>query len=520
MRRRTIDATTERRIVTGMIVSAQFLREIRTIYRPDLVETDFARTVAGWCLDFFLEHETAPGKQIEDLFHSWYNVTKDDTQADLIEDFLGGLSDEHEHASHYNVAYHLKKAESYFKEKAMKNLAEDIQAYLSQGQVEDADKILTDFVQVSRPKSSGVNPMDDPDVMRRAFESRQEPLFQIPGALGVMMNPQFTRQSFIGILGPEKRGKTFRMIDLSMQAWRQGCNVAFFQVGDLSEEQFVRRQGIYLTRCSDDPRYCGEIKIPVMDCFKNQTDDCNSIYRTSTFGVIGEEETLDFETARAEGYVPCTECLREDKANFRPTVWWELRSSVKPITWREAFRQAQRVKKRHRAKGFKLSVHPNSSISVSEIDTILRQWEEFEGFVPDVILIDYADILAPEPGSKEFRHQENDKWKAMRRLNQHWNCCFITATQADADSYDKKSLGLKNFSEDKRKYAHVTAMYSLNQTPAEKQQRVMRFGELLVREDAFDQGKEATVLQCLEIGRPHLASYFDNSPKPKQEDEE
>lgn len=516
MRRRQIDTTVERRLVTGMIVSTHFLRDIRSIYATDLVETDFTRTVASWCLDYYEQHQQAPGRQIQDLFHNWYRVTKDDTQADLIEEFLASLSDEHDHADHYNAEYHLRQAERYFKEKSLKNLADDIQAYLSQGQVEEAEKLRTEYERIERPQSNGVDPFDSPDTFQRAFEARQEPLFQIPGALGQMMNPQFVRQSFIGILGPEKRGKSWWLMDLAMQAWRQRCNVAFFQAGDMSEEQFVRRQGIYVCRRSDDPRYCGELLVPVLDCHNNQQDLCGNRNRASKQGCFEAGLQLDYETATRDGYKPCRNCQREDKQSFRPVVWHEPRPRVEPITWRDAYRTGVQIKKRNRARGFRLATYPNSTLTVAEMGRVLTRWYEEDGFVPDVIVDDYSDIFAPEDNRAEFRHQQNGTWKAKRRLSQVWNACYITATQADAASYEQKSLGLKNFSEDKRKYAHVTAMYALNQTKDEKKRGIMRIGELLVREDA-GAGYQVTVLQCLEMGRPHLASFIDI--KPKQEEQ-
>jgi len=517
LKRRTIDTTVERRIVTGMIVSDKFLRDVRTIYKPDLVETAFARTVAAWCLDYFDQHQQAPSRQVQDLFTNWYRTTRDDTQADLIEEFLSSLSDEHEHADHYNVEYHLRSAERYFKEKSLKNLAEDMQAYLSQGQAEDAEQILTDYERVERPQTAGVDPFSDSEVFQRAFESRQEPLFSLPGALGQMMNSQFSRQSLIGLLGPEKRGKSWWLMELAMQAWRQRCNVAVFQAGDMSEEQYVRRQGIYVCQRSDDARYCGEMLVPVLDCYNNQMDICANSQRASCIGVKASGKELSFEDADRAGYKPCRNCYREDRTKFIAAVWWERRARVEPITWRDAYREASRVKQRNRARGFKLVTYPNSVLTVSEMNRVLTRWAEEEDFVPDVIIDDYADIFAPEDNRMEFRHQQNSHWKAKRKLSQVWNACCITATQADADSYGKKSLGLKNFSEDKRKYAHVTAMYSLNQTDEEKKKGIMRIGELLVREDASAAG-EVTVLQCLEMGRPHLASFFDRTPKQEEEE--
>jgi len=84
----------------------------------------------------------------------------------------------------------------------------------------------------------------------------------------------------------------------------------------------------------------------------------------------------------------------------------------------------------------------------------------------------------------------------------------VTATQADAASFESNTLKMHNFSEDKRKYGHVTAMYGLNQTdPEEKDLRIMRINELAIREGAASVMNQVRLLQCLEIGRPFLGSY-------------
>ncbi|MBT9138972.1 MAG: hypothetical protein DDT31_01552 [Syntrophomonadaceae bacterium] len=129
----------------------------------------------------------------------------------------------------------------------------------------------------------------------------------------------------------------------------------------------------------------------------------------------------------------------------------------------------------------------------------------YDDFAPDVIVIDYADILASDYKG-EFRHQENEKWKALRRLSQSRKCLVITATQTDTDAYKKKSITLDNFSEDKRKYAHVTGMLTLNQTPEEKEAGTMRLNWLLLRDGEFGGNNEVTVAQALRIGQPMLFS--------------
>lgn len=161
---------------------------------------------------------------------------------------------------------------------------------------------------------------------------------------------------------------------------------------------------------------------------------------------------------------------------------------------------------------------PNKDMSVSNIVSQLDIWETFDGFVPDVVIIDYADILKGEPGDerKETRDQQNGTWQALRALSQKKHCLVITATQTDAAAYDTKDLKLKNFSEDKRKYSHVTVMPGLNQTEEEKDRGVMRVNILLAREEVFDIRRMVHVLQCLQIGRPFIASFRKKFKKKKE----
>jgi hypothetical protein len=58
------------------------------------------------------------------------------------------------------------------------------------------------------------------------------------------------------------------------------------------------------------------------------------------------------------------------------------------------------------------------------------------------------------------------------------------------------------------KLAHVDAMYSINQSPSEKKQGLCRIGTIVHRFYEFHEFDTVTVLQQLELGQPHLDSYW------------
>ncbi len=506
--KRSVKASRERQILTGMIVSDVFLSEIGTLYDPRFLEHQYMKEVASLCLDYHSSYGKAPLENIQDLF----KYAKDDMDpdvSDLVEEFLAGLSDEFEHAPKFNDEYALTQASEYLQERALLLLSEDIKAGALSGDLLEAEAALSDFKNPKRVASTGLDPFSEEAVepMRSAFEEQADPLFRLPGAFGRLLNPHLTRNALVAFMGPEKRGKTWTMIDVAMRAKRERCNVALFAIGDMTEGQMLRRLGIYTSQRSDDPRYCGEILIPILDCKLNQHDDCDRDERECNFGIYEspESDPLDFEEATDLGYSPCTACHKAKDPSYKGAVWYQQRDRVDPLTWREARKSLELYNKRTKGAPFKLAFYPADTINMKGIEQVLGIWERNEGFIPDVILIDYADNLAPEDSRvTDMRHRENDRWKAMSRIRQERNCLLITATQADAASYTANTLGMKNFSEDKRKLAHVTAIFGLNQTAEEQAIGILRVNSIAAREGG---GRTATLLQCLQIGRPCLASY-------------
>jgi hypothetical protein len=158
-----------------------------------------------------------------------------------------------------------------------------------------------------------------------------------------------------------------------------------------------------------------------------------------------------------------------------------------------------------RNRRFKFVSYPTGTLSVNEISLMLEKWRDKDNFIPDVICIDYADIL--KRGGKDERESIRQNWADLRALSIEQNVLLISATQADAGSYGKFLLDMKNFSEDKRKFAFVTAMFGLNQTQKDKLQKVMRYNTVVVREGSDVSSSYVTVLQSLAQGRAIIDNF-------------
>jgi hypothetical protein len=512
----------ERKIIIGLITSTDYIKQIAPVLKLDLFQSAAAGILAKWCMEYYEQFKKAPEKDIEIIYFEKVKHKKisEDLAEEIENDILPDLNEEYV-SDPINIKALLSKTKKHFKERKLIQLNEQTQTLLDDGKLEEAEALIKDYKSVAEERMD-INLSDEStlDVVSKAFSESETPIVQYPGALGKFWNHQFVRGGLIGLMAPEKRGKTFWLLDMTIRASRQGAKVAFFQAGDMTETQQILRMCIYLARKSNQDRYTGALWLPVKDCLRNQLDSCTLDERESMIGVL---DGLDYtkDTIRQDivledliqsykdnpEYSPCYNCDQYYK--YRLGTPW-----IKEIHIKNALSKKEAQEKYsdffiNHPKQFKLSTHANGTLSIKGINDILNMWEVEDGFVPDLIAIDYADILAP-PSRMEFRHQQNEIWKGLRSISQERNALVIAPTQADANSYEKNSLSLKNFSEDKRKYAHVTAMYGLNQDwkGREKNLGVMRINELVIREGAFDSSQHVYVLQKLQIGRPFLTSYF------------
>ncbi len=526
------DIFIERKILIGLITNTEYINQIRGIYQTKLIASAIGKRIASWCIDHYDKYGTAPGKMIEDIYEekARKGLPKDICE-ELEEEFLPRLSEEFEaYESDTNnpeaLSYLVDQTNQYFIERQLIAHTEKIQALLESGDTEAAQSQALNFKGIIAEEDTSLNFASEKALqsVENAFLESGKPLIHFPKDLGKFWDDQFIRGALIAIWAIEKRGKSFLLMDIAKRAVSQGNKVAFFQAGDMTENAQIRRFCIHLAKASDNEKYCGKMFEPVVDCIKNQLNSCQYPDRECDFGVFedsGLQEkdlkySITFDQLKEAyldnpDYSPCHNCREHSK--FKLGTPWLKEVEVKsPLTvgkakalWKKHFITPNRP--------LRLSSHPMNTLSVSKIKTLLDSWEKKEGFIPDVIIIDYADLLVPDT-KQEFRHQQNEIWKSLRNLSQEprgeKQPLVITPSQADAAAYKSNKLTIDNFSEDKRKNAHPTAIYSLDQDTKgrEKTIGIMRIGTIILREGEFTPSDYITVTQNLRRGMPIISSYF------------
>lgn len=510
----------ERNITIGLIVSDQYFAKVRPILDPNLFSAALGKKIVSWCLEFYDQYGKAPGNNMEQIYTQKLKEENIDNETALdIEDVLESMAKDYDREQ-FNVDYLAKQTETYLNEQLLKQLNQKSQVLLERGEVDEAKNLQAAYKPLSLKNTADDIDMSDADnvneLIEKLFEAQEKPLFTYPGAYGQMLNEHLIRGGFLAFFAPEKRGKTFNFLDLAMRASKQGCNVAMFQAGDMTGLQQLKRIAINRTRKSDKEKYSGKQWVVCKDCIFNQLDTCHKPERESAFGLFDQSEiqdprkevTKDILIEKAKefpDYKPCHNC-HEYKENKWGTPWLELKDLGDPMTKEEAQKAVNKffAKKSRR---LKIASYPSRTLTVKEIKRRLDEWEK-EGFIADFVIVDYADIMTGT--TREYRHLQNEIWMDLRGLAQERNCLVTTTTQTDAESYKQETLTLSNFSEDKRKFAHVTAAFGLNQDPKgrEKGLGLLRVNELLLRESDMEVGRQVTLLQSLKQGQPFLTSYF------------
>lgn len=312
---------------------------------------------------------------------------------------------------------------------------------------------------------------------------------------------------------------SFFLMDAAIRAAKQGKNVTIFQAGDMSQEQMERRQGIYLAKKSDLKQYCNELYIPILDCVHNQIGDCEFDFieaeNDPPFDGMDlkkvREDITAFELKEAfEDYtdhIPCYNCLRNKKrGKFFGTIWYKKRQPVEPLIWKDVY---QLLKKKHKSvyNRIKLITYSSGTLTMNKIKAE-KDLLEKSGFFSEIDIVDYFDLLGADRDTlgMALRDQINIKWQRGRSFSQDKRSLLLTASQSDADGFNKRFLDKNNFNNDRRILDHITAMFGINMSIEEKKKGISRINDIAARD--MEGASFVYVFHRLQIGRPILGSFY------------
>lgn len=113
--------------------------------------------------------------------------------------------------------------------------------------------------------------------------------------------------------------------------------------------------------------------------------------------------------------------------------------------------------------------------TVNTLRSHLTRLHMESGFKPDMIIVDYADLLQPLRTYADKRFELESIYLDLRDMGSEFNCPVWTASQANRGALDKKVITIGDLAEAFNKANIADFMVALCQTTEEKQDGIMRW---------------------------------------------
>ena len=442
-----IDVSETRKILINAITSDKFVEQLKMFANPNLLEESYAKMILQWCFEFYEQFEEAPKQMIQSLYEQ-KSEHLSDADTSMIESLLESISEEY--TIQGNVDYFVSNAETYFNKLALQKLEKIIHKLTEKGKIEEAINEIANFKKLESSVPAGVDLLDSDDAIESAFEEKEEVLFKMPGVLGELLG-SFNRGDLSAVIAPQKRGKTFSMIDIATYAMQVGCKVWYLSF-EMTKNQTIRR---IWQQWMNAPRRDVELDVPYFDDYNN---------------------------------------IQSKKESFS-----EISIDKAKKTRRAMKRQLKKSK-------FQIFAYPKNTFRVSKLKMMIENSILYHNEIPDIIVLDYADIMLPERHG-EKRHELDQIWGDLSAICEQYNIHILTGSQTGRATLSR-DIEQSDLAEAQSKSAHVAKMFALNQTNENKEQHLIRYAMMYNRHDEFLTNKQVGVLQNLSCGKAMIDSRW------------
>lgn len=182
-----------------------------------------------------------------------------------------------------------------------------------------------------------------------------------------------------------------------------------------------------------------------------------------------------------------------------------LRNEPHAITAAHKGAAAKKLKALARRGKLRIEHFPSGTFTIAMYNALLDKLKRADGFEPDVVVLDYPDLMAQD---KELRQSLGQTFVRLRGVAEQRGHALIAATQGNREAATAKTVGTTMVAEDFSKIATADLVITYSQTAKEKRAGLARLFVPAAR-DAAD-GFVILITQAYAIGQFCLDSvYFD-----------
>jgi len=427
MKEQELSAHIQDSIAFLCITSADFLKIARNYVRPEILSTDAVYWAVKSCYKYYDLTKEAPGDHICDAIKDEIKGVSD-AKKELVNHFIDRVS----RMAAPNMKYVVTKLNEFVKSREFELAAVEFVKLVDKGNLEKAQDLMFNTLKAGiHSEEAGLdycNSEPHPPV--------EEDVLVTMGLKHFDCLRTFHRKELVCFMGGYKGKKTWCLVHLGVQGLLRGLNVLHVS-HEVSleevEERYDRNIGSFGSKWHE--------------------------HKPIDFTYIDQESgRLQIKSLKRP-------CITNMKARRK------IRKTIKRFGGRLIIRK-----------------FPMGSCSNKKLERYMDYLETYEGFVPDILINDYPDIMAPDDASQATRDNLNASYITHKRWADERNMLVAVVSQATRAAIRSKRLTMKDFAEDIRKLGNVDSVIGLCQTDAQALSNLSTLYVVAARRGLMDVG--------------------------------
>ena len=400
-------------ILTLLVFNAEFCKLIRSIISANLFESAVYRDVASHAIDFVDQYGEPIAEHLPDSLENILSGS-DKKKAQSYQRLLDNLFLARESV---NVKYTISQLHHFVRQQNLKGAVVKAVEAIEAGDLDLCEVVLQKGMQsqsnvfeigTNMSESKGaLNFLDDMDAGIRTGIAELDKRDIMPREGEMLL-----------LIAPMKKGKSWGLMHFGKWAILQRKTVVHVTL-EMSEKRVTQR---YIQSFFSITKREAKIKTP--------------IFKTDSLGRLTSIEYEDLVRPTL------------NDPNIRKTLTAKVRKEF------------------NKRSPLIIKQFPTSSLTINELDAYLDGLERFHKIVPDMLVLDYPDLMKIDSGN--LRIDTGTIFKQLRGMAARRNFALCVATQANAEGMKAKLVTDAMVAEDKSKIATADIVITYSQTLEEK----------------------------------------------------
>ena len=445
----------EMNFLCAFILSEKFCALFHKVFKPQYFENPDYKVLVSYIQAYFKKYSRPPKKLVVSYIEKHKNqFQNEELYQSLKKTLITSAESIDELLEKYESQFIIDDAELYIKAAALRLTIDEINLALDNDDEESAMNIYEKMIIPEVQRSNIITFEDDLDKQREVLRKNRNLIIQFKDRVGQLIGPLF-RGDFFSFASPTGVGKTWWLMWSAKQCREQGLNVLFLSL-EMQEQSIMKRfQQMYYRR------------------------------------------TLHGEDVTIAKFV-------QDEDNKYKIIYKKINvQQLKPEDINEL-----KIKAIGKFPHGRLKIVCRAGINIGELKAILSELKYQNQFIPDVIILDYADKMTTTRKVNGEREALGLIWKDLRDLALNQNLLLITASQTNRASWDKH-FSREAIAEDSRKLNEVSCAVGIMADKRDRELGLSMLRILKIR-DSYYESRDVYCSCNYHIGQPVLQSVWAN----------